>query len=621
MLAKCTSQEKPQNYWLMIFKILTENLQGLLKNRCKVNKNSYFVICRQSRIARRTDAIPSDRKVSTERKTIAGPYRGNNFTTPIKTPAKFLPSTNEKATLRPATDIKKWSIEESTRITEYLRRVQADVGKDFFNRTDGIRSMSTKDLVSILNFFLASVGNRLEIKSAKDYVEETIKSMDKLKYPYSLTKSSLKTPTAPHSFPNIVQLLSWLKNLHMHQFDQEGWEDELLVFQENIYPNLESQKYIQSVSTESFKIWNSNQGEEEDQFGDIEDKAIGKIIYEKTGISTISKFLQINEQNWKKCESLQKDIANIQIPDDQQEKLLTLETKSENYQKEINVLEMNRKCIEVEISEMRSEIDRLQIQDKDLLQSIEKLKNAINGQKATVQERDEQVNKILYLEAKVNAAKNTIKEIQENGSNDNVMETRLLSKIPILIGNLKNFMSRVEDMTKSSVFKNIYLDDNKNFQKLLLTVKKIKAIFIEAELKYQEKDNNFQQKVANVKEKSNALDMEISAMHCKINVLIDKISALEITSSNLNEEAVTLQEFCATHKNKLISDLKAKDIEIRNKILLLEDIQNKVKRFICINFLESCIFNYSWSFVSKLFRKNNLTSKPVIARMIASSID
>lgn len=525
--------------------------------------------------------------MSTERKTIAGPYRGNNFVTPIKTPAKggFVPPTTEK---RPALD-KKWAIEESGRITEYLR--QADVGKDFYSRADGIRSMSTKDLVCILNFFLSSVGNRLEIKSAKDYVEETIKSMDKLKYPYNITKSSLKTPTAPHSFTNIVQLLSWLKNLHMHQNqNDEGWEDEFLVFREDLYPYLETQKYIQSVSTESFKIWNSNQGEEEDQFGDIEDKAISKIIHEKTGIQTIADIMQRNKQTWQKCENLLIDIDNVKIPEEQEQKLSELVAELENFESEINVLEMNIKQAEGEISEIQNEIERFQIQGKEIQIALDKLKNAINGQKATVQERDSQVHKIVYLEAKVNAAKNTIKEIQETSSNDLVKETRLLSKIPIMIGKLKDFMNRVQDLIKSNIFENISLTDNKNFQELLKIVKQIQNILNEAERTCQKRDSVLKQKIAVTKKELNALDHELSAMNCEFKFLVDRISALEIANVELCAESENLQEFCTITKNKQASELESKDDDLRNQTLMLEDTRKKVILYFCSNnFVISCL--------------------------------
>lgn len=528
---------------------------------------------RASRIARRTD-LPAERKTSTDRSTIAGPYRGN-YVTPIKTPAKGLcfPPTIEKRSVQVD---KKWAIEESARISEYLRSVQADISKDFNNRADGIRSMSTKDFVTILNFFLGSVGNRLEIKSAKDYVEDTIKCMEKLKYPYNLTKSSLKTPTAPHSFPNIVQLLSWLKSLHMHQLN-EGWEDEFLDYRENVYPNLETQKYMQLVCTESFQIWDSNQSEEDDQqFTDLKDKAIAKIIHERTGIPTLPEFELRNEQTKKKCDGIKKEIDSIKIPEEQEQKLLTLESEVENYQSEINVLELNKKHVKSEILEIITENDRLQLQRKEMQAKLDKLKNAINGQKATVDERDSQVNKILYLEAKVNAMKNTLKEIQENCSNDIVKETRLMTKIPIIIGKLNGFMSRMEDHTNSNFFGSINLEENNNFPYLLETVQKIQMIVNEAELSCQEKNNSLKQETQDVKEDIDILDEKISKMQMEVNGLTQKKIELENIYMNLHDEVLNVEELCTIQISKLSSDLEQKEMDIRNKELTLNNIQNKV---------------------------------------------
>lgn len=572
-------------------KILIKN-QKQHGTAIKLLKNSFktvgIKIFRQSRIAR-----PQRSSVCPERRTVAGNYRGNNFVTPSKTPAKQTSSTVTKEK-RPVPE-KKWIIEESAKIFEYLKELQVDIGKDFYNRSDGIRSMSTKELVIIINYFLVSLGQRLEIKSTKDYVEETIKSLEKIKYPYNLAKSTLKTPTASHSIANIIQLLSWLQNLHKQTCYLELEDDDLLVFREDAYPNLDCQKCIQSVATESFKIWNSNQGEEEEQFDDIESKAVDKIIYESTALATTD-VLRKSEQNWKKFEDTQKEIENIKMPEEQEQKYFDLVKEYESNQNKIHVLELQINAIEKEISDSLQEHDLLQKYNQELVENYEKLEKTVNGQKASVQERDNQIHKVLFLEGKVNAAKNTLKEVINNSSNIIVIETRLISKMPIMIGKLKDFLNTVQDITKSEICFDVDLEDKNNFKGLYKKIKDIKNALVDLENTNKEVDGNLKNEILNCNTKLEALNKHLNKEESNFDFLIENISKFQDISKQIDEQLENNLEIYEHHLSLMEAMLHKKQGEHTQMQAFLKQIQISVSiyfSFIILFYLFKILFCFT----------------------------
>ncbi|KAH8366493.1 hypothetical protein KR084_011112, partial [Drosophila pseudotakahashii] len=119
------------------------------------------------------------------------------------------PSTAERA-VAPHSD-KKWVAERAQQILEYLQDVNPATLSiaDLFSRAGGLRNMTIKQFVSILNFLFQHIW-RNRVTVGQHHVEDITSAMQKLQYPYQVNKSWLVSPTTPHSFGHVIVLLDFL---------------------------------------------------------------------------------------------------------------------------------------------------------------------------------------------------------------------------------------------------------------------------------------------------------------------------------------------------------------------------------------------------------------------------
>lgn len=104
---------------------------------------------------------------------------------------RFVPSTAERA-IAPHSD-KKWVAERAQQILEYLHGIQnseAPTGliADLFSRPGGLRHMTIKQFVSILNFMFHHIW-RNRVTVGQNHVEDITSAMQKLQYPYQVSNS------------------------------------------------------------------------------------------------------------------------------------------------------------------------------------------------------------------------------------------------------------------------------------------------------------------------------------------------------------------------------------------------------------------------------------------------
>jgi len=103
---------------------------------------------------------------------------------------RLVPSTAERAV--PLHTDKKWVAERSHQILEYLHAVQdseAPTGfiSDLFSRPGGLRHMTIKQFVAILNYLFQHIW-RNRVTVGQNYVEDITSSMQKLQYPYQVKR-------------------------------------------------------------------------------------------------------------------------------------------------------------------------------------------------------------------------------------------------------------------------------------------------------------------------------------------------------------------------------------------------------------------------------------------------
>ncbi|XP_016922984.2 myosin heavy chain, embryonic smooth muscle isoform [Drosophila suzukii] len=162
---------------------------------------------------------------------------------------RLVPSTADRAV--PLHTDKKWVAERSHQILEYLHAVQdseAPTGfiTDLFSRPGGLRHMTIKQFVAILNFLFHHIWrNRLTV--GQNYVEDITSSMQKLQYPYQVNKSWLVSPTTQHSFGHVIVLLDFLMDFAPPLLSTDEPEEEFPFMETTEQPS----SYLNSMHCES----------------------------------------------------------------------------------------------------------------------------------------------------------------------------------------------------------------------------------------------------------------------------------------------------------------------------------------------------------------------------------
>lgn len=139
--------------------------------------------------------------------------RSNSATPANRTPLKgnensAIPSTVEKE--KPPLENREWMMAQCERILDYLETVH-DLPKEFVERRN-LKAMSTKQFLVIMNHLFRQIGGS-RYKLGTNFIEDIIKTMAELEYPYTINKSMLKTPNVPHSINHVIVLIGWLVQL------------------------------------------------------------------------------------------------------------------------------------------------------------------------------------------------------------------------------------------------------------------------------------------------------------------------------------------------------------------------------------------------------------------------
>jgi hypothetical protein len=110
--------------------------------------------------------------------------------------------------------------------------------------------MSTKQFVVVIIHFIKLIaGNRCHI-AAENYVDSVSAALADLEYPYTVNKSWLKTPNAPHSYNQLVVLFSWLLGFVQEENFIEEFESANNMVVGDSFPDIESLKSFMTSTKE-----------------------------------------------------------------------------------------------------------------------------------------------------------------------------------------------------------------------------------------------------------------------------------------------------------------------------------------------------------------------------------
>lgn len=365
--------------------------------------------------------------------------------TPMRTPNRPIPHadmggplTSEKE--RMPLDDKKFLQTQASRITEYLHEVEDLLGKDFFSR-GGLKSMSTKQFVVIFSHFLKFIaGNRLSIGTA--YVDDVVSVLGQIGYPYTINKSWLKTPNAPHSFNNVVILFGWMLDFVPRPDFVEDFENEYLVVPEDL-PDKEFALKFMSSAKEGFSLWNNSKNEE---FNNLKEETSNIFIRKRNQGESL-------EQVHAEIKQVASDLKEL----DRSKSRSKYKEEASSFENECNQLEgkvrLNEVCVsksvktcednEKHILRLEEQSEHKQGQIIETQRRIECIEGTVKTQRMSTAERAELITHIQYLKQLLESKKKTVFELQDKDACNQVAHSRLVKQTIDAVAAFNNYVQKI----------------------------------------------------------------------------------------------------------------------------------------------------------------------------------
>ncbi|KAI8034330.1 uncharacterized protein LOC128264614 [Drosophila gunungcola] len=338
---------------------------------------------------------------------------------------RFVPSTAERPV--PLHSDKKWVAERAQQILEYLNAVQHNEKSsglgliaDLFNRAGGLRHMTIKQFVAILNFLFQHIW-RNKVTVGQNHVEDITSAMQKLQYPNQVNKSWLVSPTTQHSFGHVIVLLDFLMDFAPPlRAGDEPFEE---------FPFMETTEHCESMVTMSTTQVQTVQLDEE----------VNALLFVGA-----SKCITLWDQE------LSKEEAMLQAKTS--DELITLKCGLPD-----------RQDLDQKIGDLRAKLQQLddKLQDASDDKKLEKLERICNKQKklgqqlaASEEELNHQTNLLRQLSAKVEEKQTTIREQMKyeqrlrGAVNKQKYSAQQLKTLQIELNDMENYSKAYERQLK-----------------------------------------------------------------------------------------------------------------------------------------------------------------------------
>lgn len=339
------------------------------------------------------------------------------FRTPARTPGDrktFNPGTAEKEKAPGPEEIQ----EKSVRILNELAEIG---GYNELVQKGFAKALTVRMFITILQHFLKPIVGKIDDDFASNYVESVHQIITQLEYPYSFTKSSLKTPNAQFCLNNTILLLSWLQDFSRDQdLMQYTLTEEL--------DNDELATHINEKIGEKFKIWNN---------GEIDLKEANDSIAEAyRGAFEGADNIEAD------CEELREEIKQ-------------LTSKSEEMKRLENEINCNVKIVQELTSQTErasKELDRKKKAEKEARDELKHLQSKVSNQKMSTDFRHQLLLEINQIKSAISSKCQVILELREECGEKELLVSNLISKQHQLIDQLNNMIYKLSsDLTIAGI--------------------------------------------------------------------------------------------------------------------------------------------------------------------------
>ncbi|XP_058465016.1 uncharacterized protein LOC131438777 [Malaya genurostris] len=419
----------------------------------------------------RLTALPNSAQntPATIRKT--GPTtRSLNFTPASRTPLKScenatgIPSTVERD--KAPVENRDWMTAQCERICDYLETIP-DLPQDFVERRN-LKAMSTKQFLVIVTHLFRQIGGS-RYKLGANFLDDIMKTMNELEYPYTISKSMLKTPNVPHSINNIIVMIGWLVQL-APRVDKKITPLQRDLHVSDDFPSTEYQEFFFEKAEDGFGLWNLKK---EEEFSGIVEELTDKLVAARTNGLT-------QQQVWQRISELEQKLQEFNdqsIQQTREQSMDGINRTIEEQQQLKKKLQGEVKALQNEANQAEEEYYRHQEEFYALMKKMEQLKKEIEAQQLSAGERDELIGTIAANKNLLTAKRLAVSTLEHTCFEHQIAVSRLIKQKFTLISNLNTRLSQFADSLKPMIEYSAPVIDLKteNYTDLLTDLRSIKS--------------------------------------------------------------------------------------------------------------------------------------------------
>ncbi|EDV47181.1 myosin heavy chain, embryonic smooth muscle isoform [Drosophila erecta] len=507
--------------------------------------------------------------------------RASQMSLTPKRGSRFLPSTAERA-IAPHSD-KKWVAERAQQILEYLHDIQhseAPTGliADLFVRPGGLRHMTIKQFISILNFLFQHIW-RNRVTVGQNHVEDITSAMQKLQYPYPVNKSWLVSPTTQHSFGHVIVLLDFLMDFVSPLPSSDEAEEE--------FPFMETMEQPSTYLNNTHLELNASMSTTQANAVQLDEKVNGLLFTEANKCIALWDQELTNEEAKLQAETRDQMISlKCDLPDrkaldqligDLRTKLQQIENnlndpsddnklgKLERFTKEHDQLAQQLAASQDDLTKQLMLFDQLSAQTEEKQSNLrqqmmyeKRLEQSVNSQKFSAQQLKELQIKCDDMENYSKAYERQVKEVSELELHQQVMLSRAkqkqldsveifnshmhhLSMDPLICGLIKGGVGQQSDLT-------LPLNPNQND-----ISERVQCLELLGKLIQQHRQQNIdrrqmlEEEVAKIKSDSIELDTDIATLDSQLSAQKQRLTKMEASYR-------TKRDMHAQHRQQLLED-------------------------------------------------------------------
>lgn len=397
----------------------------------------------------------------------------------LNTPSRFTLSTPKgrspaiRQSVAPPDSSRKTKHENVQKVQDILQR-DVEFYADLNLKNDCLKSMTTNQFYAIINRFARLIcGKDLDtfIQSG-DPLQGILNFMSQLQYPYTINKSMLKTPNAPHTFDHVVTMLLWLGNASSVPYiaTDDSLIDGLLDKQDEHFPSEEYTAMFSKAAQEGYLLW-INASDEHSTFLDrLTDEMVSAKLNHK--VSSVAELDALTE----KLEIKSKELADNPVPLDNIHQYEELESKYTGYETKEHDL-MNQ------LKEKRDRLAAVKVNWNDKRNKVEKSKgyvdeliNQIHKQKYNLEEYKQLSQNMNHLRAQTETVRGEVKLIRDEESNQKTIQARLLKKVSEAIAAINDRAIRIVKIINNTRLKISEQDLNKLHLPAKPTIQQVQSL-------------------------------------------------------------------------------------------------------------------------------------------------